>query len=67
MCIDKDKKHQDNLNYFYEFQLILMHLLTKLDKKFYADSFEVLKKDLKDLREFMFNKDMYMVRIQADK
>ena len=41
--------------------------LDSLDKKFYADSFEVLKKDLKDLREFMFNKDMYMVRIQADK
>ena len=41
--------------------------LDSLDKKFYADSFEVLKKDLKDLREFMFDKDMYMVRIQADK
>ena len=41
--------------------------LDSLDKKFYADAFEDLYNDLKDLREFMFDKDLYMVRIQADK
>ena len=41
--------------------------LSSLDKKFYADAFEDLFKDLSDLRDFMFDKDLYMVRIQADK
>jgi len=36
--------------------------LDSLDKKFYADSFEVLKKDLKDLREYMFNLNHYSLR-----
>jgi len=37
--------------------------LDSLDKKFYADAFEDLYNDLKDLREFMFDKDLYMVQI----
>lgn len=41
--------------------------LDRLDKKYYADKFAELNEDLKSLREFMFDRGMYQVEMQADK
>ena len=41
--------------------------LSSLDKKYYADHFDKLIYDLQDLRNFMFDHGMYMVRLEADK
>jgi len=41
--------------------------LSSLDKKYYADHIDKLIDDLQDLRKFMFDHGMYMVRLEADK
>jgi len=41
--------------------------LDSLDKKYYADALDKIADDLTAMRNFMFNRGMYMVEMQADR